>query len=211
MTTSKISEVCSLIAIHLFNQLLVSDTTTEELLLSKTKGMKRSTKSNIAINLAKKLKKRAIANRLGVAYNPANSKLKGLRSRLGTTKSWSEKFGQLLAAKKLLYLPLLYRKYNMGPQRTREELDVEIDLYMAEVRNAKKLKLGFDQIKEAVNGVDGNNGLTIVNPKEVFGGFGGPGWKKRLIKFDKFDEPPPPSKDSLDMEIDEYMAQKNNR
>ena len=157
--------------------------------------------------MAKKLKKRAIANRLGIAYQPNSNRLKGLKpSQKVKTLSWSEKFGRLLAAKKLLYLPLLFRKYKMGPKKTRQELDIEIDLYMSEVKKAK-LKLGYTQIEDTINGDLNNNGLQVVNSKEIYKGFGGPGWRKRPVKVEK--EEKIPDKCELDMEIDEYMANKD--
>ncbi|XP_054160632.1 uncharacterized protein LOC128958737 [Oppia nitens] len=178
--------------------------TNEELNLGKSQSISRPNKRNITINLAKKLKKRSIANRLGIAYVPTNARRR-LNNKVSIVKkSWSEKFGQLLAARKLLYLPLLNRKYNSGPKRTREELDVELDLYMAEVRE-RKAQLMANEISNAMNGNTNGleNGITIVDPKRVFGN------RLKILKPKPKEEPEPEiTKESLDMEIESYMGLK---
>ncbi|CAG2104998.1 unnamed protein product [Medioppia subpectinata] len=188
---------------------LEEDDGLEDELPMKTQRNARKTSRKLVINLAKKLKNKAIANRLGVTYMPG---LNRLRQTLATAnrpavtpkKSWSEKFGRLLAAKKLLYLPLLFRKYKMGPRRTREELDMELDLYMSEVRG-KKMRLGFDAITDSLGNTDDNNnpGFVVVDPKKLLNGLGGKGWRKKVKEM------PVVCKDALDMEIDSYMADKD--
>ncbi len=141
----------------------------------------------LLLSLAQKLKKRSICNRLGMTYNPAKNRLRDAKTRLGTSKSWSEKFGKLLAAKKLLHLPLLYKRYRSGPRMSKKELDIEIDLYMAEV---KKICSGLRKPKQKKDLE--LNGIT--------------GYKVG----DKYCTGPQKSKEELDEEIDRYMTEDKN-
>jgi len=79
---------------------------------------------------------------------------------------------------------------------------------MAEVKRAKKLKLALGDITNDLNNDSdiNNNGIQILNHKRLFEGFGGPGWRKKL-QSEQLNEND--LKMSLDMDIDDYMQNKD--
>ena len=174
----------------------------------------------IKLMLASKLKRRSIATKLGQRYMP---RCGDLRARIGkngtrtgkiTLKAWTCRFGAKLEAKKLLFLPLLYKKYrSTGPKKTREELDIEIDLYMAQVR-----KKGKKMVQNAIKKMEKQGQVVDVTEKvkeqvkdkvltsNLFGGFGGPNWARKMDpeKQEKL-------KSLLDQELEQYINQRTNK